>query len=152
MIEAHERKTGRRYGWTVRSRPDAKHTRYVINAVRQLVAANDGGDVDAPRAWYRYSARSDVFALLTRGAARTYGSIWRDEMRDGRCEGIGLGDPPNMKTLERHCAPMKIRYKTGTECLVTAHLAIRGNVNVSGHAGLTPKLIRPGGGPPGRRR
>ena len=94
---------------------------------------------------YRYSARSDVFALLTRGAARVYGSVWRDTFFGNRCEEIGLGERPDNKLLDKVCGPLKIRYKWGTECMVTAHLVLRGGVNVTGVPFLTPKIVRPGG-------
>ena len=48
------------------------------------------------------------------------------------------------------CGRLGIRYKAGTECLITAHLELRAGVNVTGEDRLTPKLIRPGGAPPGR--
>ena len=145
MVQDHERALGVRYGWAARLRPDALYGRKQVRVVR-AITRDVGVDVEAPRAWYRHSARSDAFAVMTRGAMDSYQRIWADEFRDGRCADIGLAHRPDDAVLGRVCAPYKIRYKYGTECMVTAHLVLRGGVNVTAHDHLTPKLVRPGGG------
>lgn len=143
LVQAHEREAGVRYGWAGRLRPDALYGKRQFRYVRAIASAP--GDPEAPRAWYRHSARSDAFAIMTRGAMDSYQRLWADEFRDGRCADIGLAHKPDDALLNEVCGPYRIRYKYGTECMVTAHLILRGKVNVTASDYLTPKLVRPNG-------
>ena len=144
MVQEHERRLGVRYGWAGRLRPDALYGKKQFRILKHIVSTT--ADLEEPRAWYRHSARSDAFAIMTRGAMDSYASIWKDEFRDGKCGDIGLAHVPDDALLTRVCEPYKIRYKYGTECMVTAHLVLRHHVNVTAHDYLTPRLVRPGGG------
>jgi len=141
LIKAHERKTGRRYAWAARLRPDQRHGDEEVAAVSSIVSATR--DVEAKRVWYRRKKQSDAFALMTRGALVAYASIWRDEFRDGKCVDIGLDDMRDQRVLKRTCAPLGLNYRFSTECMVTAHLVLRERVNVTGDDALAPVLVRP---------
>ena len=151
LVRGHERRLGVRYGWAARIRPDALYGKKQFRIVRRITG-DSAIDVEAPRAWYRSSARSDAFAIMTRGAMDAYSSIWRDEFHGNNCARIGLAHKPDDALLNKVCGPFGVRYKYGTECMVTAHLVLRYGVNVTAHDYLTPRLVRPGDAPPGRRR
>ncbi|KAJ1459270.1 hypothetical protein M885DRAFT_511925 [Pelagophyceae sp. CCMP2097] len=139
MITARERVAKVRYDWVVRVRPDAVLSPRQLRAVAAATRRTQDPLLEK-RAWLRPGTRSDAFALLTRAAMDAYAGIWG--VFQGGCAAIGLGHKPDIARLDPICTPLKIRVKTGTECLVAAQLHA-GNVTIEAHTDFSAGLLRP---------
>ena len=64
LIAAHEARMHRRYGWAVRSRPDAKHGPRVVAAVKEIV--RNAAGVGASSRSRATTCRTDISMVFSR--------------------------------------------------------------------------------------
>ena len=88
----------------------------MAESIRSDVLPNSG---ITPRVWMGWGAVADAFAIMTRPAVESYGTVW-SEFFDSTCMSL----PQEAKRRRRFCVDVIVPpiIYNGTECLIAMHL------------------------------
>ena len=88
----------------------------MAESIRSDVLPNSG---ITPRVWMGWGAVADAFAIMTRPAVESYGTVW-SECFDSTCMSL----PQEAKRRRRFCVDVIVPpiIYNGTECLIAMHL------------------------------